>query len=478
MVMNDKSCVPKVKALAKTLNKSIKELEQSFQAKRERFGENIVPKIVATCSKIVHLIQEEGDTVIKDCKRTKHLAYVKGMVERSTAMFARLTEWIQSFSDFAPKTTLLISEWMGRMRKVVSKVLAYAVKLGDFLDAHKYRILIGFLSAWLAYRNQTTLNQIYDFPLGDGFWPGMKAAVKVFQGVACKVDYDQDVMIIVSLTALYSMHCEVMRLKYAARKNMRDGFNQALQKNAAKKFFKESLGDSNLSDELAFAYADAFESADVIMLAQAGHFGVDAVDRLKHFVLMITSFLKGSNKVIQQLWRALNKTTLVVLLAFRLACQVGDIVYDTKEGIMNAIDNAHGMKLTTRLVWRPLKATVDYMYNNLPDMPSAEKATPTPIPVTLIHRRDVRLGPMLLYFFSKYGGYYFGSHAGWYVLKKLSLAFHDHTNRAVLKEDAIHAVVTGLSNPLSLEELVDNTEEAVAKLTGNYTIRKKEKEKD
>lgn len=490
--MTDKSCVSKVKALGKTLDTSVKDLRKSFEAKRERFDENIVPKIVATCSKIAQLLQKEGETVMKDCKRPKHLAYVKRMVERSTAMFASLTEWIQSFSNFAPKTTRLIQEWFGSMRKAVSKVLAYVVKLGDFLDAHKYRIVIGFLSAWLAYRNRTTLHQIYDFPLdflhGGKWMPALQAGTNLFLTFVCRKDYDTDIYIIIALTAAYSMHCNMLRMEEEAQKRVRDGFNQALQKNAAAKFFKDTIGDDNLDDELAFAYSEAFESAtDVIYsrtsiniaqstdmastaTAAAYNITMSTVRILQHFVLTLQQLMQRQYDIVNRLWASLNPKLVVVMFIFKFGCS-----FSMGESMLYEKLASFGWTWSPGpMFYRSMASTVTFMKNTVfpKDIP---KPIREPIPDAIVHRSDVRLGPTLLTFFLKFARYYYGTQAGWYILKKLSLAFNDRTKRIVLKKDAIKAVVSGLSTPLSLEELLDSTEEAVAALTGNDKIRKKVK---
>lgn len=478
--MTDKSCVSKVKALGKTLDTSVKDLKKSFEAKRERFDENIVPKIVATCSKIAKLLEEEGETVMKDCKRTKHLAYVKRMVERSTAIFASLTEWIQSFSDFAPKTTRLIEEWFGSMRKAVSKVLSYAVKLGDFLDAHKYRFLIGFLSACLAYRNRSTLHQIYNFPLDfldGGEWGlAFQAGGNLLKTFVCREDYKTDAYIIVALTAAYSMHCNVMRMDEEAQKRVRDGFNQALQKNAAAKFFKDTIGDDNLDDELAFAYSEAFESASdaiysrtMISVDQSTGMATSAVYKivmtasqvLKHFVLTLYELMNGQYDMLTRLWESLHPRLIAVMFICKIGCSLGEIY--------EKLSSFEWSWSPGPLFYRSMSSTVTFLKNAVF---SEDTVKPPP---RIVHRSDVRLGPTLLTFFRKFAFYYYGTQTWWYILKKLSLAFNDSTKRVVLKKDAINAVVSALSNPLSLDELLDSTEEAVAALTGNDKIRKKQK---
>ena len=199
--MGDTSCVPEVKALVKKLDKSFEELEQSFEKKRVRFDENIVPKIVTTCSRIVELIKKESESVMKDCKRTTYVARIRDMVKRCVDMFARLTVWIQSFSDFAPKTRRVIDEWLGRIRSVASQVLAYSVKLVDFLDAHKYRILIAVCAIIFARKNKVALRMVYDLRI-DCPTHAISDLVGLSTELFCHVDWGNNLLLICAMTTL------------------------------------------------------------------------------------------------------------------------------------------------------------------------------------------------------------------------------------------------------------------------------------
>lgn len=523
--MRDRSCAPEVKALVKKLDKSFKELEQSFEKKRVRFDENIVPKIVTTCSRIVELIKKESESVMKDCTRKSYVAHIKNMVKRCVDMFARLAEWIHSFSDFAPKTMRLIDEWLGRMRSVVSQVLAYSVKLIDFLNAHKYRILIAVCAILFAHKNKDALRMVYDLRI-DSVTHIISGLMGLSAELFCHVDWGNNLLLICAMTTLYSMHCNVLALEEEAQKNMREGFNQAVQRHNVKKFFKQTLGESHLNDELAFAYADAFESASDVVAARmqsmiasnrdnvssgstlkngistaasvmkggvsagksaisaGASAGVSAKRKLSdprlvrnmfdaaaraanmmsygmlHFLHTMRRLLNSKAELVSTLWHATSVKMVAVLFLLQGACAARNAIVGTQT-FLEEFGTFNQFQATPGVLIRGCKRLIGAMLSETPG-----KATATPIVY-----REIRLGPFLLKWLTKLGSVYLASSTGWYLLKQLSFAFNDRTKRITMKKDAIQSVVTGLGDPLSLDELVDSTDDAVATLTGNDMIR-------
>ena len=256
--------------------------------------------------------------------------------------------------------------------------------------------------------------------------------------------------------------------------------------------FAETLGESQLNDELAFAYAKAFESASDVVNARMSEsmthvsagstlrvstavaVGRDArqtIDitarRVYHFLQAMIILFQEPLTVIMALLRLVNFKMVGILFLAQVGCKVNNLWGQTKlsvETVLNELTTLNQFQITQPIaVIRKLAKLFDSM----------QKAASYSAPPPQVVYRDDRLGPYLLAWLTKLGGTYFITQNGWYILKQLSFAFVDKTKRITVKKEAIRAVVSGLSTPLSLDELLDSTEEAVAELTGNEKIMKK-----
>ena len=269
---------------------------------------------------------------------------------------------------------------------------------------------------------------------------------------------------------------------------MREGFSQATQREYVKEFFKQTLGESQLNDELAFAYADAFESASDVVAARIGvnlaptgkeaspgstlisgastaiSFAKGASTatsktkiEIEKFLLTMHTLFENSKELVSTLWNAMNKYMVAALLAMQLVC-AGRNAYFGVQTFFDSLGTFNQFQAAPGVLIGGCRRLIDLMLSVRADTPDASKHVPY---------RETQLGPLLLTFMTRLGGWYVATGTGWYILKQLSFAFNDGTKRITVKKDAIQSVVTRLGTPLSLDELVDNADEVVAKLTGS-----------
>ena len=196
----------------------------------------------------------------------------------------------------------------------------------------------------------------------------------------------------------------------------------------------------------------------------------NAAFRVAHFVHTMITLFTQPIPILLSLLPLVNVKMVLFLLVAQVGCSARNLWGRTKMSIDTVFN-----ELTTFNQFQFMQPiTLIHKLKKLFDsMQESNTAAPTP-PRSVVYR-ETRLGPYLLDWLTKLGGTYFVTQNGWYILKQLSFAFTDGTKRIRLKKEAIDAVVSALSNPLSLDELLDSTEEAVEALTGNDKIRKKQK---